>query len=171
MTRDCLSFCSILSLLVANKASKTNHHVSSYYFVETLAEEIHNLQDAISEDRRLTERNILRWAYQLILIMTTSHRNFVTLGKIPSQYVTLRSDYTMLKGLNKWNERFVKYRKAKFSIGKIMDLKTVDKETRNIWIDWRKIFVDKNLRMEDKPHEFSILKTLTRMISLNQLTK
>jgi hypothetical protein len=35
----------------------------------------------------------------------------VTLGKILSQYVTLRSDYTMLKGLNKWNERFVKYRK------------------------------------------------------------
>lgn len=157
-----------VSILVAD----SNPEESSYkvYFLPEFHDDKSSLREAIEFERRVTERNQLRWIFQLFTVLAASFSRFIALpSNVSLLDISLHSDYPKLAAINKWNEIVVhKMKFYKHSLGRNMDLKNVDRDARQVWIEFSPDSMTGEIRWSKT---FSELRALDGMLRGGQLNR
>jgi hypothetical protein len=80
-----------------NKNGKNEKISLSYSKLNSIFESGCFLENAINENRRVTERMICKWAHQIMSTISDSHLHYISLGPLDITDVILISDYSVLK--------------------------------------------------------------------------
>lgn len=114
------------SLFLSDNSSNKDGYLS----VESLA-------SVISEGRRVTHRNSLKWIQQLFATIYTLHKNYVSIGRFSVHEITLQADNYYITNLRLWS-KFTSAMKRKQNLEKLdirMDVTDLDDTARNAWIN------------------------------------
>jgi hypothetical protein len=131
---------------------------------------VESLASVISEGRRVTLRNSLKWIQQLFTTINTLHRNYVNIGKFSVHDISLQADTYYVNNLTLWS-KVTSAMKRKQNLEKLdlrMEMADLDETARNAWINIVK-HPNQPISSENRNrrgHKFSNKRTVEKVTNL-----
>lgn len=94
-------FVSFANQQFAEKDAKIKfHRISMGFFTKKVnITENESIHATITEHRRITLRNVMRWSQQILTSMNCLHKNYITLTPVSLHEVYLQSDWPIVRGI------------------------------------------------------------------------